>query len=59
MTCPSCTTELRDGVCPMCIAYSKQPAPRYAEGQVMDFSDLTDREREVFTRRMGDSACLQ
>lgn len=49
MICPQCTTELRNGVCPMCIAYSKR-THTLPEGGYMEFNELNERERAAFAR---------
>lgn len=60
MICPKCWTETHlDGSCPACIAYAKQATPRYAEGNYLEFEDLTDKDRAAFTKRYGDVVCAK
>lgn len=55
MICPQCTTETHlDGSCPSCKSYAKQASSQYAEGNYLEFSDLSERERAAFTRIYGD-----
>ncbi len=46
--CPRCTTELRNGECPMCIPYLSDK--RYAAGVDVAPEDLDEAERVVFER---------